>query len=99
MDGRPHPPEYAAHTWQGFSTGKWEGDMLTVTTTHLKIGWIRRNGIPRSDKAVLTEHWIRHDNNLTLVSIINDPVYSDRALHPHHRLDAGSRPEHRSLSL
>jgi hypothetical protein len=75
MDGRPHPPEYAAHTWQGFSTGKWEGDMLTVTTTHLKIGWIRRNGIPRSDKAVLTEHWIRHDNNLTLVSIINDPVY------------------------
>jgi len=75
MDGRPHPPEYAAHTWQGFSTGKWEGDMLTVTTTHLKIGWIRRNGIPRSDKAVLTEHWIRHDNNLTLVSIITDPVY------------------------
>src|SRR5581483_3637818 len=21
MDGRPHPPELAAHTWQGFSTG------------------------------------------------------------------------------
>ena len=38
MDGRPHPPEYAAHTWQGFSTGKWEGDMLTITTTHLKPG-------------------------------------------------------------
>ena len=75
MDGRPHPPDYAAHTWQGFSTGKWEGDMLTVTTTHLKIGWIRRNGIPRSDKATLVEHWIRHDNNLTLVSIITDPVY------------------------
>jgi len=75
MDGRPHPPEYAAHTWQGFSTGKWEGDMLTVTTTHLKIGWIRRNGIPRSDKATLTEHWIRHGEYLTLVSIINDPAY------------------------
>ena len=75
MDGRPHPPDYAAHTWQGFSTGKWEGDMLTVTTTHLKIGWIRRNGLPRSDKAVLTEHWIRHENFLTLVSIVNDPVY------------------------
>ena len=75
MDGRPHPPEYAAHTWQGFSTGKWDGDMLTVTTDHLKIGWIRRNGVPRSDKAVLTEHWIRHENNLTLVSIVNDPVY------------------------
>jgi glyoxylase-like metal-dependent hydrolase (beta-lactamase superfamily II) len=75
MDGRPHPPEYAAHTWQGFSTGKWDGDVLTVTTTHLKIGWIRRNGIPRSDQATLVEHWIRHGDHLTLVSIVNDPVY------------------------
>ena len=75
MDGRPHPPEYAAHTWQGFSTGKWDGDMLTVTTTHLKMGWIRRNGIPRSDKALLTEHWVRHDDVLTLVTVIQDPVY------------------------
>jgi hypothetical protein len=75
MDGRPHPPDYAPHTWQGFSTGKWDGDMLTVYTTHLKIGWIRRNGIPRSDKATLTEHWIRHDDYLTLVSIVTDPAY------------------------
>jgi hypothetical protein len=30
--------------------GKWDGDILTVTTTHLKVGWIRRNGIPRSDR-------------------------------------------------
>src|SRR5215472_8992110 len=65
MGDRPHPPEYAAHTWQGFSTGVWEGDMLTVNTTHLKIGWIRRNGIPRSDRATLIEHWIRHSNYLT----------------------------------
>ena len=75
MDGRPHPPEYAAHTWQGFSTGRFEGDILTVTTTHLKLGWIRRNGIPRSDLATLTEHYYRHGDVLTLVSIINDPVY------------------------
>jgi glyoxylase-like metal-dependent hydrolase (beta-lactamase superfamily II) len=75
MDGRPHPPAYAPHTWQGFSTGKWEGDILTITTTHLKIGWIRRNGIPRSDRATLTEHWIRHGNTFTVVSIISDPVY------------------------
>src|SRR6266568_556070 len=67
MNGREHPPDYAAHTWQGFSTGKWEGDMLTVTTTHLKAGWIRRNGVPRSDRATLTEHWIRHGDYLTLV--------------------------------
>jgi hypothetical protein len=75
MDGRPHPPEYAAHTWQGFSTGVWEGNMLTVTTTHLKAGFIRRNGVPRSEKAVLREHWIRHGNVLTLVEFITDPVY------------------------
>jgi hypothetical protein len=75
MDGRPHPPDYAAHTWQGFSTGTWDGNMLTATTTHLKAGWIRRNGVPRSDRATLTEHWIRHGDTLTLVSIVNDPVY------------------------
>jgi hypothetical protein len=75
MDGRPHPPEYAAHTWQGFSTGKWEGDALTVSTTHLKEGWIRRNGVPRSEKGTLTEHFIRHGNYLTLVTIVNDPAY------------------------
>jgi hypothetical protein len=75
MDGRPHPPDYAAHTWQGFSTGKWEGNVLTVSKPHLKAGWIRRNGIPRSDKAKLVEHWIRHGDYLTLISIIEDPVY------------------------
>ena len=75
MDGRPHPPDYAAHTWQGFSTGKWEGDMLTITTTHLKTGWIRRNGIPRSDKATVTEHLIRHGDYLTWIVVIDDPVY------------------------
>src|SRR5438105_1246335 len=43
LDGRPHPPDYAAHTWGGFATGKWEGDTLTVTVTHLKEGYVRRN--------------------------------------------------------
>jgi hypothetical protein len=75
MDGRPHPPEYAAHTWQGFSTGKMEGNMLTITTDHLKNGWIRRNGIPRSEKAVVTEHVIRNGDVMTWMVIINDPVY------------------------
>jgi len=37
MDGRPHPPEYAAHTYQGFSTGTFEGNMLTTFTDHVKI--------------------------------------------------------------
>ncbi len=75
LDGRPHPPEYADHTWQGFSTGVWEGNMLTVTTTHLKAYVIRRNGVPRSDRAVLTEHWVRHGNYLTMIVAIDDPVF------------------------
>jgi uncharacterized membrane protein YgcG len=75
MDGRPHPDEFAPHTWQGFSTGEWLGQVLKVTTTHLKRGWIRRNGIPRSDKAELTEYFHRHGEFLTWTVIINDPIY------------------------
>jgi hypothetical protein len=75
LDGRPHPPEYARHLWAGFSTGKWEGDVLTVTVTHLKESYIRRNGIARSEKATVTEHWIRHGDWLTIAVIVNDPVY------------------------
>jgi len=75
MDGRPHPPEEARHTWQGFSTGKWEGNVLTVTTTHLKMGFLRRNGVVRSDRAVLTEHFFRHGDMLTVASIVEDPAY------------------------
>ena len=49
--------------------------MLTVTRTHLKENYIRRNGLPFSDKGTVTEHWIRHGNFLTVVHIANDPVY------------------------
>ena len=80
MDGRPHPPEYAAHTWMGFSTGKWEGNILTVYTTHIKQGWHRRNGIPSSDMITLTEHFIRHGDHMTHVSIVTDPIYLSEPL-------------------
>ena len=75
LDGRPHPPAHALHTWAGFSTAKWDGDMLTVTVTHLKEGYLRRNGLPRSDQATLTEHWIRNGDILTVMTIVTDPVY------------------------
>ena len=57
MDDRPHPPAYAQHTWGGFATGKYEGNALTVYTTHLKRGWIRANGLAQSDDATLIEHY------------------------------------------
>ena len=75
MDGRPHPPEHAPHTWMGFSTGRWDGDRLIVETTHIKQGWHRRNGVPQSDKTTLTEHYIRHGSTLTHIAVIRDPVY------------------------
>ncbi len=75
MDGREHPPAWAPPTWNGFSTGEWNGDTLTVTTTHIKPAWIRRNGLPQSNQAVLREHWMVHDDVLTLVSVLQDPVY------------------------
>lgn len=75
MDGRPHPPEGAMHTWQGFSTGRWDGDVLTVTTTHLKPAYVRRNGLPRSEKAWALEHFIRNGDVLTWITIVSDPLY------------------------
>ena len=75
LDGRPHPPAHAAHTWAGFSTARWDGDALTVFTTHLKAGWLQRNGVAHSDQATMTERFIRHGNVLTVVSIVDDPIY------------------------
>jgi hypothetical protein len=75
MDNRPRPPALALHTWEGFSLGKWDGDMLTVETTHLKTAYIRRDGLARSDKATVREHFIRNGNILTWVTIVTDPVY------------------------
>ena len=75
MDGRPHPPEYAPHTWQGFSTGEWIGDTLKITTTHLKAGWIRRNGLMLTDQAYMTEYITKHGNVMTHVYFIEDPPY------------------------
>ncbi len=75
MDGRPHPPAWAANTWEGFSTGEWEGDALKITTDHMREGWVRRNGLARSDQASMIEYLVRHHRYLTMVTIVEDPVY------------------------
>jgi cyclase len=75
LDGRPHPLEHAAHTWAGFSTGRWDGNSLDVVTSHLKVGWLQRNGVAHSDRATMTERFIRHGNYLTVVTIVDDPIY------------------------
>ena len=75
MDGRPHPPAYAKHSWLGFSTGRYEGTALTVHTTHLKRAWLRSNGVPQSDQATLVEHFMRHGDRITYMSVLTDPVF------------------------
>jgi hypothetical protein len=75
MDGRPHPSKNAPHSQTGFTTGTWEGDTLTAVTTHMKTGYIRRNGGPISDQATITTHFIRHGELLTVVSRLEDPIY------------------------
>ena len=77
MDGRPRPPDYARHTWSGFSTGEWDGDTLVQTATHLKEAYIRRWGPMRSDRATVRIRWKRIGDYLRSTVIIYDPVYLD----------------------
>jgi glyoxylase-like metal-dependent hydrolase (beta-lactamase superfamily II) len=77
MDGRPHPPGYAPHLWNGFSTGEWIGNTLKITTTHLKDGYIRRGGPQTSDLYSQTDYLTRHGDILTIVTVTDDPVYLD----------------------
>ncbi len=75
MDGRPHPPAWAPHTFKGFSTGQFMGNALVVYTTHLKQGWLRRNGAPESDQATVMEYVVRHGDHLADTTVVTDPVF------------------------
>ena len=77
LDGRPHPPAWAPHSWSGFSTGEWIGSTLKVTTTHLKDGYLKRGGPQTSDMLTITEFITRHDDILTVVQVVDDPIYLD----------------------
>jgi len=46
-------------SWQGHSTARWDlaARSLTVTTDHLRAGYLRRNGVPYSADAVVTEYF------------------------------------------
>lgn len=77
MDGRSRPSKNSQHTWQGFSLGNWDGNMLNIHTTHLKHAYLRRNGVPRSDQAEHQEHIIIHEEHMTIIAAIRDPLYLD----------------------
>lgn len=57
-----------------------QGGSAKVTTTHLSGGWLRKNGVPYSPEAVLTEYYDRFpapngDEWLVVTSIVSDPKY------------------------
>jgi hypothetical protein len=56
------------------------GGSLKVVTSNLRGGYLRKNGVPYSENAVLTEYWevFPRDNGeqwLTITTLIEDPRY------------------------
>ena len=83
----------AAPTWQGTSEARWvrpinraagtanldQGE-LRVRTTNMRSGYIRKNGIPYSANAVLTENYVRlvdddRTEYLALTQMVEDAIY------------------------
>jgi hypothetical protein len=56
------------------------GGALRVVTTNLRAGYLRKNGVPYSENAVLTEHWALYrrpngEEYLTITTQVDDPQY------------------------
>jgi hypothetical protein len=81
----------APRTLQGVSLAQWErphpvpeqaapkGGSLKVVTTNTTGGWVRRNGVPYTAAAVVTEHFDRMRTPdgaewLTILTIVDDPA-------------------------
>jgi hypothetical protein len=76
-----------AATWQGESLARWEpvaapdrGGSLRVVTSNLRAGYLRKNGVPYSERATVSEHFdiapLPDGGRLLLVTtIVEDPVY------------------------
>lgn len=72
--------------WQGVSTAEWElhgrsgNGTLKVVTSGMRAAYLRKNGVPYSEDAVLTEYFdllVQHDGSewLVVVSVLEDPTY------------------------
>jgi hypothetical protein len=56
------------------------GGSLKVTTTNLAGGWLRRNGVPYSENAVVTEYFDRYQvpnggEWFEVTTVVEDPTY------------------------
>ena len=80
----------SARSLQGHSAAEWErpagqgrgqagpGGSLKVITNNLRAGWLRKNGVPYSENAVVTEYYDRlsapnGDQWFTVTTIVEDP--------------------------
>ena len=66
--------------WQGYSAGQWQRPSLKVTTTNLRAGYLRKNGVPYSENAALTEYFDMAPfpgggQVLMVTAIVDDPGY------------------------
>ncbi len=79
----------SAPSWQGYSIAEWEqaevgrgeprnGD-LKVVTTRLRPGYLRKNGVPYSENAIVTEWYDIHNDPsgiwLVVSTEVKDPQY------------------------
>jgi hypothetical protein len=68
-------------TWQGYSIAQWEKPAsLKVTTTNLRAGYLRKNGVPYSENAAVTEYFDKAPapgggEVLLVTTIVDDPKY------------------------
>jgi hypothetical protein len=66
---------------QGYSTAQWERPAaLKVATTNLRSGYLRKNGVPYSENAAVTEYFdvasLPNGGPLLLVTaIVDDPQF------------------------
>ena len=57
LDGRRTPDNNPVEWWYGYSWGRWEGDDLVVTTTHMKDTWLDVNGRRRQEGDLADMIW------------------------------------------
>jgi len=94
-----------SRSWQGESTATWEpatgGGSLRVVTSNLLAGYLRKNGVPYSERTTVTEHFditsLPDGSKLLLVTtIVEDPLYltGPYIVSPHFKKEAnGSKWE------
>jgi hypothetical protein len=59
-DGRSLPAGDPQPWWNGYSIGRWEGDVLVVETTHFRDGgWLDMAGNPLTDAGRVVERFRR----------------------------------------